>query len=204
LDRVAASDASGGAFEVLAHEVRACRICDDHLPLGARPIIQADPGARILIAGQAPGRRVHETGIPFNDPSGIRLRQWMGVDEHTFYDARQIALLPMGFCFPGSGRSGDLPPRPECAANWRQALLEQLPGIELTIAVGAYAINWHLPEEAGSLAEIVSRWREFEPALFPAPHPSPRNNRWLRNHTWFEEEAVPALQARVHRCLSRR
>ena len=128
----------------------------------------------------------------------------MGVDDHTFYDARQIALLPMGFCFPGSGRSGDLPPRHECAANWRQALLAQLPGIELTIAVGAYAINWHLPQEAGSLAEIASRWREFEPALFPAPHPSPRNNRWLRNHPWFEEEAVPALQARVQRCLSRR
>lgn len=185
----------------LARDVRACDLCAQHLPLGPRPVIQVGRAARILIAGQAPGRRVHETGIPFNDPSGERLRDWLGLEASTFYDAEQIALLPMGFCFPGTGRSGDLPPRPECADTWRAPLLELLPGVRLTVAVGSYAIKWHLPGEKGSLAGRVRRWQETAPALFIAPHPSPRNNRWLRNNPWFETEVVPALRSAVSDAL---
>lgn len=195
-------DAELIAFEQLAGEVRACRVCEASLPDGPRPVIQADPRARVLIAGQAPGRRVHASGIPFSDPSGVRLRQWLGVDESVFYDSTQVALLPMGFCYPGTGRSGDLPPRPECADTWRARLLESLPNISVTVVIGTYAIAWHLPSENGNLTHIVEHWREHAPALFPAPHPSPRNNRWLRQNPWFEKDVVPALRKAVQRALS--
>ena len=145
---------------------------------------------------------MHETGIPFNDPSGVRLREWLGIDESVFYDPGQVALLPMGFCYPGTGAGGDLPPRQECAAHWRQQLLDALPQVRLTVLVGSYAVRWHLPEASGSVADIVGGWREHAPALFLAPHPSPRNNRWLRNHPWFEAEVVPALQRAVRDCLA--
>jgi uracil-DNA glycosylase len=190
-----------GLFDALATEARACRLCADELPVEPRPVIQGDARARILIAGQAPGRRVHETGIPFNDPSGVRLREWLGIDAEVFYDPCRVALLPMGFCYPGTGRSGDLPPRRECAPQWRAPLLEALPNIRLTVAVGSYAIRWHLPESRGSLGDVVRDWREHAPALFVAPHPSPRNNRWLREHPWFEGEVVPALRAAVRESL---
>lgn len=184
------------ALQELLAEVRACRICEAQLPLGARPVVQADTGARILIVGQAPGLRVHETGIPFNDPSGERLRDWLGMTPEEFYDPRQVAILPMGFCYPGRGRSGDNPPRPECAPAWRQRLLEQLPNIELTVLAGRYAQEWHLGK-AVNLTERVRNWRDVWPEYVPIPHPSPRNNLWLRRNPWFEQELVPCLQQRV-------
>lgn len=184
------------ALQELLAEVRACRICEAQLPLGPRPVVQADAGARILIVGQAPGLRVHETGIPFNDPSGERLRDWLGMTPEEFYDPRQVAILPMGFCYPGRGRSGDNPPRPECAPAWRQRLLEQLPNIELTVLAGRYAQEWHLGK-AVNLTERVRNWRDVWPEYVPIPHPSPRNNLWLRRNPWFEQELVPCLQQRV-------
>ncbi len=184
-------------------EVRACRLCEPALPLGARPILQLDPRARILIAGQAPGRRAHLSGVPFSDVSGDRLRQWLGIDKDIFYDASRIALLPMGFCFPGTGKGGDLPPRPECAATWRRQLLAQLTQLQLTLVIGQYAVAWHLPQYAGTrLSDLVADWRTHWPQLLPMPHPSPRNQRWLRQHPWFEAEVLPQLQARVQTLLA--
>ncbi|MDO6563002.1 uracil-DNA glycosylase family protein [Amphritea sp. 1_MG-2023] len=189
----------------LIARVKACDICAPYLPDGVRPVIQFDRAARILIAAQAPGRRVHETGIPFNDPSGDRLRDWLGIDRETFYDAKQIAILPMGFCYPGTGKSGDLPPRKECAPQWRQLLLDRLPNLQLILVIGQYAQAWHLQEQ-GSVTKIVSRWREYSEiestAIFPMPHPSPRNNIWLRNNPWFECELLPVLQQRVQKVLN--
>jgi uracil-DNA glycosylase len=185
-------------FIELLEEVRACTLCADHLPLGPRPVFQADPRAKILVVGQAPGTAVHETGIPFNDPSGDRLRDWMGIGRDVFYDPSQIALVPMGFCYPGRGRGGDLPPRPECAATWRAPLLAHLNRIELTIVVGRYAIDWHLePSKRLTLAEIVRHWRDHWPQLMPLPHPSPRNTLWLKNNPWVETQLVPALRDRI-------
>jgi len=185
----------------LLAEIRACTLCAEHLPLGPRPVVQAHASARVLVVGQAPGRRVHETGLPFNDPSGDRLREWMGVTRETFYDARQIALVPMGFCFPGTGKSGDLPPRPECAAAWREALLAKLRSIELTLVVGQYALDYHLGRGKRSVTEVVQSWRELDPKLVPLPHPSPRSNLWLRRNPWFDAELVPELRERVCRVL---
>lgn len=181
--------------ELLA-EVRACRICADSLPLGPHPVVQADSSARILIVGQAPGLKVHETGIPFNDPSGDRLRDWLGMSRDVFYDPEKVAILPMGFCYPGRGKSGDNPPRPECAPAWRQKLLDLLPNIELTLLVGRYAQEWHLGK-GPNLTERVRRWREVWPRQVPMPHPSPRNNLWLRRNPWFEQELLPPLRERV-------
>jgi uracil-DNA glycosylase len=189
-------------FDILARDVRACRLCEADLPQGPRPVFQAHPEARVLIVGQAPGRRVHESGRPFTDPSGDRLRQWLGVDTDTFYDERQLALLPMGFCYPGTGKGGDLPPRRECAETWRSPILAHLANVRVTLLLGRYAIEWHLPEQRGSLASTVLRWREFAPELFLAPHPSPRNQRWLRQHAWFEDEVVPALREAVAAALA--
>jgi uracil-DNA glycosylase len=182
---------------VLLERVRACNICDG-LPLGPLPILQAGTAAKILIVGQAPGRKTHAKGRPFDDVSGVRLREWLNVDESTFYDPDQFAMLPMGFCFPGTGKGGDLPPREECAANWRAPLLERLPHIELTLVIGQYAQAWHLGDRCGrTLTETVANWQSFWPAMLPMPHPSPRNNRWLRQNGFFEAEVVPALQDRV-------
>jgi uracil-DNA glycosylase len=188
--------------ERLLADIRACRLCEQHLPLGARPVFQWSPQARILVVGQAPGTKVHATGIPFNDPSGDRLRAWMGIGSDVFYDARQIALLPMGFCYPGRGKGGDLPPRTECAATWRSRLLEAMNGVELTLTLGDYAQRYHQPHLAQlALTERVRRWREDFPRLVPMPHPSPRNNLWLRRNPWFEEEVVPAVRQRVAQVL---
>ncbi|PXX90900.1 uracil-DNA glycosylase [Marinobacter vulgaris] len=184
-------------FEALVAKVRQCRICESQLPLEPRPVIQISRASRILVVGQAPGRRVHETGLPFNDPSGDRLRDWMGITRGTFYDEEQLAILPMGFCYPGTGKSGDLPPRPECAPAWRELLLERLEHIELTLAIGQYAHAWHLPGKKLPVTERVRRWRELWPDILPLPHPSPRNNLWLRRNPWFEEEVIPQLRKRV-------
>lgn len=158
--------------------------------------------ARILVASQAPGRKVHESGVPFDDPSGERLRAWMGIDRATFYDPARIAILPMAFCYPGRGRSGDLPPRPECARTWREALLSRMTSVELTLAVGAYALDHHLPAGRG-VTDAVRDWRRGRPRLLPLPHPSPRNRGWLLRNPWFEDEVVPELRSRVAEVLGR-
>lgn len=183
-------------LEKLLGEIRRCELCSEHLPAGPRPIVQAAHGARILIAGQAPGRRVHESGVPFDDPSGDRLRSWMGVTISQFYDPGLVAIVPMGFCFPGTGPNGDLPPRPECAPAWRERLLDQLPNVELTLVIGSYAQAYHLGG-ASSVTKAVSSWRARWPNVVPLPHPSPRNNRWLRANPWFDTELLPELRKRV-------
>ncbi len=191
------------SFVRLVEDIRHCTLCSEYLPLGPRPVFQAAPAARILVVGQAPGTAVHATGLPFNDPSGDRLRTWMGVDRNTFYDARQFAVIPMGFCYPGRGKGGDLPPRPECAATWRAELLSHLQNIELTICVGRYAIDWHLrPPRGTNLGDIVADWRTYWPQCLPLPHPSPRNTKWLRDHPWVEVEIVPVLQSHIRTLLS--
>lgn len=190
------------SFSSLLSEVRACTLCAADLPLGPRPVLQLHPGAKILIVGQAPGRRVHETGIPFNDPSGDRLREWLGVTRETFYDPGKIALLPMGLCFPGTGKSGDLPPRPECAKAWRQRLLAQLGELKLTLVLGQYALAWHFPHDKAPVTDLVRSWRSHWPDKVPMPHPSPRNNLWLRRNPWFEEELLPALKQQVLQILA--
>ena len=194
----ATSRPHGRAFRALLAEVRACRLCAPHLPDGPRPVLQLDPRARVLIAGQAPGSRVHASGVPFRDASGERLRAWMGVSDAAFFDPARIAILPMGFCYPGRGRSGDLPPRPECAEAWRARLLAQLPRLELTLVIGQYAQAYHLGAERGSdLTATVRAWRQVWPERLPLPHPSPRNQVWLRRNPWFEVDVLPALRARL-------
>lgn len=189
------------SFASLLREVRACTICASHLPHGLRPVLQLHPRARVLVAGQAPGRKVHESGLPFDDASGERLRAWMGVSREVFYDPEKVAILPMGLCFPGTGRSGDLPPRPECAPAWRAQLLERLPDLELSLVIGQYAQAYHLPDKSASVTDTVKSWRSYWPALVPMPHPSPRNNLWLRRNPWFEAELVPRLQDRLSEML---
>jgi uracil-DNA glycosylase len=183
--------------QALLDDVRACDICKD-LPLGPRPILQISATAKLLIVGQAPGRITHNKGIPFDDPSGNRLRDWLGVSRETFYDAAKVAILPMGFCFPGTGKGGDLPPRAECAPAWRDRILDTLDAVELTLVIGRYAIDWHLPDYAGhTVTRAVQAWGEVWPKKMILPHPSPRNNRWLTSNPWFETDVIPALQDRV-------
>lgn len=199
--------------QVLA-ELRACRICRDAplypppLPHQPRPVIQAARGARLCIAGQAPGTRVHASGRPFTDPSGVRLRSWLGIDETVFYDEARVAVIPMGHCFPGQdAKGGDLPPRRECAPHWRERVFAALPEIELVLAIGRYAQNWHLGTKAGAnLTEAVADWRailagERYPRVLPLPHPSWRNNTWLKRNAWFEAELVPVLREEVARLV---
>ncbi|MGA2080476.1 MAG: uracil-DNA glycosylase family protein [Holophaga sp.] len=185
----------------LLGEVRGCRLCSERLPLGPRPVLQFHPGARILVASQAPGRRAHGSGIPFSDASGDRLRDWLGLDREAFYDPGKVAILPMGFCYPGTGRGGDLPPRPECAPAWRERLLGLLVGLRLTLVIGRYALAYHLPGAGPPVTGAVRGWREHWPALVPLPHPSPRNLLWLRRNPWFEAELLPALRDQVAEVL---
>jgi len=188
-------------FPTLLDEVRGCRLCARALPLGPRPVLQFHPEARILVASQAPGRKAHGSGIPFADASGDRLRDWLGLDRSVFYDPERVAILPMGFCYPGTGRGGDLPPRPECAPAWRRLLLEPLGRLGLTLVIGRYAMAYHLPRAGASVTGLVGAWREHWPHLVPLPHPSPRNNLWLRRNPWFEAELLPALRERVAQVL---
>jgi len=192
-------------FIKLIDQVRHCTLCAEHLPHGVRPVLQINSKAKILIAGQAPGRKVHESGIPFDDASGDRLREWMGISKETFYDDEQIAILPMGFCYPGTGKSGDLPPRPECALAWREKLLQQLPNLELVLAIGQYAQAYHLPKKKKTLTETVQCWQAYleksHPAVLPLPHPSPRNNIWLKRNPWFVDEVLPILKQRINKSL---
>ena len=182
----------------LLEEARACTLCAAHLPLGPRPVLRAAPSARLMIVGQAPGTRVHETGIPFNDPSGDTLRAWLGVDRETFYDATRIAIVPTGLCYPGKGPSGDAPPRPECAPLWHPPIRAALPRLQLTLLVGVYAQAYYLgAAREKTVAATVRRWRDYLPDFLPTPHPSPRNRLWLRKNPWFEAEVVPELRRRV-------
>jgi uracil-DNA glycosylase len=192
------------AFSRLLAEVRACTICAPYLPLGPRPIIRGRPSARLLIISQAPGRKVHDTGLSFNDRSGDRLRDWLAIDRATFYDEARVAILGMAFCYPGrDGKGGDLPPRPECAPHWHAQLRACLPTIELTLLVGSYAIDYYLPgARRRSLAEVIMRWPDFLPEFFVLPHPSWRTTGWLRDNRWFESEALPELRARVTKVVS--
>jgi uracil-DNA glycosylase len=185
----------------LLAEVRACTICAPYLPLGPRPVLQLDRAARVLIVAQAPGRLVHESGRPFTDPSGDRLRAWMGVTPDEFYDPTRVAIMGVGLCFPGTGPSGDLPPRPECAPTWHQKLLAALSRVELTLLVGQYAIRTDLPDADRSMTGAVMAWKDSWPDVVPLPHPSWRNNGWVKRHPWFEAELVPALQQRVRSIL---
>ena len=183
----------------LLAEVRACTLCSAHLPLGPRPVLRAASTARVLIIGQAPGTKVHETGIPWNDPSGERLRAWLGIDRDTFYDQRRIAIMPMGFCYPGrDAGGGDKPPRPECAPAWHPKLLPLLPKVGLTLLIGQYAQHRYLGERRKpTVTETVKAWRDYLPDHLALPHPSWRNTAWLRKNPWFERALVPELRRRV-------
>lgn len=190
-------------LQSLLAQIRACRACEAHLPHGPRPVLQVGRSARVLVVGQAPGARVHASGVPWDDKSGERLRDWMGIDRETFYDSNRVALVPMGYCYPGRGPSGDLPPRPECAALWLERVLAEMPHIRLTLLVGAYAQRRFLADaRRASLTDTVAAWRDFGPARLPLPHPSPRNQGWFKHHPWLERELLPVLKARVAAALA--
>lgn len=186
----------------LLEEVRGCTLCEPMLPLGARPVIRASGTARLLIIGQAPGTRVHASGVPWDDLSGQRLRDWLGLTSERFYDTREIAIMPMGLCYPGRGRGGDLPPRPECAPTWHERVRAEMPDLRLTLLIGQYAQRYYLPNRRASLTENVRHYADALPDWFPLPHPSPRNRRWLQQRPWFEEEVVPVLRKTVHDLLN--
>ncbi|SNS11079.1 Uracil-DNA glycosylase [Noviherbaspirillum humi] len=191
-----------GRLIPLLQEVRACRLCEAHLPHGPRPVVQAAESARLLIIGQAPGRKVHDTGIPWNDASGRRLRHWLGMDADVFYDPDRVAILPTGFCYPGKGRSGDLPPRPECAPRWHAPLRERLPQVRLTLLIGRHAQLFALRgRNRPTLTETVAAWRDYLPEFLPLPHPSPRNQAWWPANPWFERELLPELKRLVAEAL---
>ncbi len=193
-------------LDKLLVEVRACRVCEAELPLGPNPIIRAKRSAKILIIGQAPGTKVHASGIPWDDASGKRLREWMNVDDEVFYNPANIAIMPMGFCYPGKGKSGDLPPRVECAELWHKKLLAYLPNVKISLLIGQYAQKYYLNDledyRGKTVTETVMNWEKFTPNYFPLPHPSPRNTLWLRKNSWFESKAVPQLRKQVRNALS--
>lgn len=192
------------ALEALLAEVRACTICTD-LPLGPRPLLQASSTARILIAGQAPGRITHQKGRTFDDPSGERLRAWLGIGRDIFYDESRVAIMAMGFCYPGTGKGGDLPPRPACAATWRVRLLSELPNLAVTLVIGQYAQAWHLPQDRDmNLTRRVRSQDVAAASVIALPHPSPRNGVWLKANPWFADEVLPVLRARVSSALNHR
>lgn len=187
----------------LLSQIRACSRCAAYLPLPPKPVVRAEATARLLIVGQAPSVRVHETGLSWNDASGKRLRAWLQIEKDVFYDQRQVAIVPMGFCYPGKGSSGDLPPRAECAPQWHDKLLACLPQIGLTLLVGQYAQKYYLGGKVQkNLTETVRAWRNYAPQYLPLPHPSPRNLLWFKRNPWFEEEVVPILRQRVGECLA--
>ena len=185
-------------MEKLLTQIRNCEVCSSHLPLGPRPIVSAHPKSKIAIIGQAPGTKVHTTGVPWDDPSGKQLRKWMDVSTRVFYDETKFALIPMGFCYPGKGRSGDLPPRSECAPLWHAPLWEHMPNLELCILIGQYAQRYYLGDTMEkNLTETVRAYRNYGPRYFVLPHPSPRNRFWLRKNPWFEEEVISELKKKI-------
>jgi len=188
----------------LLAEVRNCQACAEHLPFAPNPILTASKSAKIAIIGQAPGTRVHKTGIPWNDPSGVLLRQWMNVGESVFYDDQIFAIIPMGFCYPGKEKGGDLAPRPECAPLWHKKLFDKMPNIELTLLIGRYAQSYYLQRRVyKTLAETVFHFEEYLPRFFPMPHPSPRNRHWLKRNDWFEKDVVPVIRQQVLSILNK-
>ncbi|NNE66740.1 MAG: uracil-DNA glycosylase family protein [Pyrinomonadaceae bacterium] len=189
-------------IEALIKEIRACTNCAENLPLGPRPIVSFSGKSKVLLVGQAPGTKVHETGVPWNDPSGDRLRAWLQVSRDEFYDTKNFAIAPMGFCYPGRGKSGDNPPRPECAPLWMERITASLTEVQMTILIGQYALNYFLGERRKkTLTETVKNWREYFPNFVVLPHPSPRNNIWLKKNEWFEKELVPELSGIVSEFL---
>ena len=187
----------------LLKEVRACTICKDFLPHAPRPIISASEKAKILLIGQAPGRKVHESGVPWNDKSGKLLREWLGLENSTFYNPEKVAIVPMGFCYPGKGPSGDLPPRPECHEAWHGKVMKELRNVRLTILIGKYAQDAYLKEKSkNTLTETVRSYHEYLPGLIPIPHPSPRNRIWLKKNSWFEADVLPLLREKTQWVLS--
>ena len=195
----ATDDHSGNILEQLATEARACRVCEAFLPHGCRPVLRVSTTARLLIASQAPGTRVHASGIPWDDASGKRLRQWLGMKPEVFYDTARVAILPMGLCFPGTNpKGGDFPPRPECAPLWQPRIRGAMPNIGLTLLIGSYAQKWYLGEaRMATMTETVANWRQYAPDFIPLPHPSWRNTGWIRRNPWFEDELVPYLRQRT-------
>lgn len=186
----------------LVSEVLQCKVCESHLPMGTNPVFSVSPQSKIVIIGQAPGRIVHESGIPWDDKSGDNLRNWLEVSKETFYNPDHFAILPMGFCYPGTGKSGDLPPRKECAPLWHQALLAMMPSVQLTLLVGQYAQKYYLEKRSKkNLTETVRHFQEYLPQFLPLPHPSPRNNIWQKKNPWFREELLQELRERVNSCL---
>ncbi|MEP0712071.1 uracil-DNA glycosylase family protein [Algoriphagus sp.] len=191
------------SFRTVVSEAKACTLCEKFLPLGPRPVFTIHPKSKILIIGQAPGTKVHATGIPWNDASGNELRRWLDVDRETFYDPSLFGIMPMGFCYPGRGKGGDLPPRPECAPTWHRQMRNQMPDVKLTLLIGQYALNYYLGKNRKkTLTETVRNYEEYLPDFIPLVHPSPRNLMWRRRNTWFEEEVVPALRDRVHKLIN--
>ena len=187
----------------MLREVRTCMVCKEHLPNMPRPVLRASSSAHVLIVGQAPGRKVHDTGVPWNDPSGDLLREWLEIDRAMFYDDKKIAIIPMGLCYPGKGASGDLPPRPECAPLWHPRLRAHLPSISLTLLIGQYAQAYYLGDKRGrTLADTVRAHRSFAPLFFPLPHPSPRNRNWLKINSWFARDVLPELHRRFKAALT--
>ncbi len=190
-------------MEDLLQQVRNCKECEKHLPLGVNPIVSASFKSRIIVIGQAPGRIVHNTNIPWNDKSGDNLRSWLGLDKPTFYNAEMIALMPMGFCYPGTGKTGDLPPRPECAPLWHNKFLTLMSSAKLTLLIGQYAQNYYLKDQVKTtLTETVYHFNAFLPKYFPLPHPSPRNNIWQAKNAWFARDVLPELKKKVENILS--
>ena len=189
-------------MENLLKQIKACKVCEQHLESGVNPVVTASINSKIIIVGQAPGRIVHKTSIPWNDKSGDNLRAWMGIDRETFYDTEKIALIPMGFCYPGTGKSGDLPPRKECAPLWHSKLIELIPHAKLILLVGQYAQNHYLGDGVQpTLTETVQIYQRYLPQYFPLPHPSPRNNIWQAKNIWFQAEVLPELRKRVKKLL---
>ncbi len=182
-------------FGKLLEDIRSCSICEEFLDLGPNPVVSASPKSKILVIGQAPGTKVHASGLPWDDASGKNLRKWLGVSNEQFYNPDLFGIVPMGFCYPGKGKSGDLPPRPECAPKWHNLLLEQMPEVRLTLLIGQYAQGYYLGDrKKKTLTETVRNFREYLPEFLPLVHPSPRNGIWMRKNEWFEQEIVPQLQ----------
>ncbi|WP_204344596.1 uracil-DNA glycosylase family protein [Psychroserpens algicola] len=189
-------------METLLNDIRQCRICEAHLPLGPRPIATAHQNSKIVIIGQAPGTKVHASGIPWDDASGKQLRKWLNVSDDEFYDDSKFAIIPMGFCYPGKGKSGDLPPRPECAPQWHQPLFDHMKNVELVILIGMYAQKYYLQDKAErTLTETVANYKAYLPQYFVLPHPSPRNRFWLSKNPWFETEVLPELARVIHKII---
>lgn len=187
-------------MDVLLNNISQCSICKAHLPLGPRPVVTADPKSKIVIIGQAPGTKVHQSGIPWDDQSGKKLREWLNVTDEQFYNTENFAIVPMGFCYPGKGKTGDLPPRPECAPQWHHALLEKMPNVEMVILIGAYAQNYYLKDKK-TLTERVGDFKTYLPKYFPIPHPSPTNRFWRAKNPWFEELVVPELRDSISKIV---